>query len=82
MGNGIIFYIDWLSNIMNKYGLEDSFLHSKYRAGILKSDLTPCYIDDRVSVKGKRQFKKEISELLDTYFEEFPQAKKPLYNYH
>jgi len=72
-------YLEWLNTIMVKYNIEGGLLHSTYAKGIETNDFNCCYIDDRV--KNGNKIRKELADLLDTYFEEFPEAIKPLYNY-
>lgn len=83
LNNGIKFYTEWLDRIMEKYGLKDGLIHSTYKNAMENKNLNHCYIGDRVTVKNnKKQFRKELAELLDTYFKEFPEAIKPFYSYH
>ena len=72
-------YLERLNAIMEKFDLDGGFLHSTYERGINTENLTPCYVDARV--KNSRKLGKELAILLDDYFEEFPEAKRPLYSY-
>ena len=68
-----------LENILKKYDLDGGFLNSTYQKGIETENFTSCYIDDRI--KNAKKLRKELAILLDSYFEDFPNAKEPLYSY-
>lgn len=72
-------YINRLNEIMTKYKLDGGFLHSTYHEGFETGNFESCYIDDRI--KNGSKAKKEIAILLDEYFSEYTEVKKPLYSY-
>ena len=75
------FYKDWLNEVLTRYGMNGGLIHSTYERAIESGDFNACYIDDRVTIKGKRQFKKDMAAILDSYFNEYPDSRKPLYSY-
>lgn len=72
-------YINRLNDIMTRNKLDGGFLHSTYERGITTGNFTPCYVDSRV--KNSSKVRRELAGLLDDYFADFPEAKKPLYSY-
>jgi phosphomannomutase len=73
------YYHKELDNIMKRYNLDGTFLHSTYDKAIDEEDFNCCYIDIRV--KNSNKVRKELAVMLDDYFNDYQTAKLPLYSY-
>jgi hypothetical protein len=72
-------YVEKIKNIFGKYRLSGSLLECSYIEGANTEDFTICYVDSRI--KNSDKIKKELHNVLDNYFNDYPTATQPLYAY-